>query len=69
MEFMANELANQRPPANIMTKIKLSETPQPAVNQAKPETKATLKINQNDPCHCGSGKKFKNCCRNKRISN
>jgi preprotein translocase subunit SecA len=20
-----------------------------------------LKIGRNDPCHCGSGKKFKNC--------
>ena len=20
------------------------------------------KINRNDPCHCGSGKKYKKCC-------
>lgn len=20
------------------------------------------KLNRNDPCHCGSGKKYKNCC-------
>jgi hypothetical protein len=25
----------------------------------------TNKLNRNDPCHCGSGKKYKNCCREK----
>jgi hypothetical protein len=24
-----------------------------------------LKIGRNDPCHCGSGKKYKKCCMNK----
>ncbi|MFU8859464.1 MAG: SEC-C metal-binding domain-containing protein [Cyclonatronaceae bacterium] len=24
-----------------------------------------VKINRNDPCHCGSGKKYKNCCHDK----
>lgn len=23
---------------------------------------ASTKIGRNDPCHCGSGKKFKKCC-------
>jgi uncharacterized protein YecA (UPF0149 family) len=23
------------------------------------------KLGRNDPCHCGSGKKFKKCCLNK----
>ena len=23
------------------------------------------KPDRNDPCHCGSGKKYKNCCRGK----
>ncbi|MGO1295790.1 MAG: YchJ family protein [Vibrio sp.] len=27
-----------------------------------PETKPPLKIGRNDPCVCGSGKKFKKCC-------
>ena len=26
-----------------------------------------MKIGRNDPCHCGSGKKFKKCCMNKKI--
>lgn len=23
------------------------------------------KLQRNDPCHCGSGKKYKNCCQQK----
>lgn len=26
----------------------------------------TKKIYPNDPCPCGSGKKYKNCCKNKK---
>jgi preprotein translocase subunit SecA len=26
---------------------------------------ASAKIGRNDPCPCGSGKKYKNCCMNK----
>jgi SEC-C motif-containing protein len=33
-------------------------------NQPKPHTK--VKIGRNDPCSCGSGKKYKACCLNKR---
>ena len=25
----------------------------------------TVKVGRNDPCPCGSGKKYKNCCQNK----
>lgn len=25
------------------------------------------KIGRNDPCHCGSGKKFKKCCESKML--
>lgn len=28
----------------------------------------TDKPKRNDPCHCGSGKKYKNCCQNKDAS-
>ena len=32
---------------------------------AKPETiRNSNKIGRNDPCACGSGKKFKKCCAN-----
>jgi len=26
------------------------------------------KLDRNDPCHCGSGKKYKNCCLDKNDS-
>jgi preprotein translocase subunit SecA len=32
-----------------------TEKPQPIVNQGP-------KVGRNDPCPCGSGKKYKNCC-------
>ncbi|MEF2144079.1 MAG: YchJ family protein [Desulfovibrionaceae bacterium] len=30
--------------------------------RGEPQKRATPKIGRNDPCHCGSGKKFKKCC-------
>lgn len=55
MDFMARELKNKRPPANVMQWIKNKENQ--VIKATKPE--------RNDPCPCGSGKKFKNCCANK----
>ncbi|HCI55419.1 MAG: anaerobic sulfatase-maturation protein [Bacteroidales bacterium] len=52
MEFMANELKNKRAPANVMQWIRNRE------NQV-------IRVDlpgRNDPCPCGSGKKYKNCC-------
>ncbi|BDS11697.1 YchJ family protein [Aureispira anguillae] len=34
------------------------EGKEPAANQS-----TSIKIGRNDPCHCGSGKKFKKCCQ------
>jgi uncharacterized protein len=51
MQFMARELAAQRPPANVMRWIAAQET-----------QKAFERAGRNDPCPCGSGKKFKHCC-------
>ena len=28
----------------------------------KPKKRAAGKVGRNDPCHCGSGKKYKKCC-------
>jgi uncharacterized protein len=55
MDYMAKELKNKRAPANVMTWIKNRENQ--VVKHIEPE--------RNDPCPCGSGKKFKNCCMNK----
>ena len=32
---------------------------------AKPKTRTAKKVYPNDPCPCGSGKKYKHCCMNK----
>jgi uncharacterized protein len=52
MRFMANELRNQRPPANVMNWVRQREF----------GSAATMIPGRNDPCPCGSGKKFKKCC-------
>src|SRR4026208_1783444 len=41
-------------PEDIADLTRLQNPPKPAV--------AGTKIGRNDPCSCGSGKKFKNCC-------
>jgi len=57
MDFMAKELKNKRPPANVVNWIRNWENQ--VVRPSLPE--------RNDPCHCGSGKKFKNCCIGKTL--
>ena len=57
MEYMAKELKNKRPPANVMSWIKNKESQ--VTRPALPE--------RNDPCPCGSRKKFKNCCKGKPL--
>jgi len=41
-----------------------SQTPQPVSDPIKPKTitKSTPRPGRNDPCPCGSGKKYKKCC-------
>ncbi len=51
MKFMARELANRRPPANVMYWAKEKDKGFPS-----------LSVGRNEPCPCGSGLKYKNCC-------
>jgi uncharacterized protein len=55
MRFMAAELAAQRAPANVMRWVAENDARQ---KQGSP--------GRNDPCPCGSGKKYKQCCLNLR---
>jgi uncharacterized protein len=57
MDYMAKELKNKRAPANVMQWIRNRDNQ--VVKASVPE--------RNDPCPCGSGKKFKNCCMGKTL--
>ena len=52
MQFMAAQLRQQRAPANVMEWARMQDAD--ALKSGKPR--------RNDPCACGSGKKFKRCC-------
>ncbi len=52
MEFMANELRHRRAPASIMPHIRREELRTAGKTQPGP----------NEPCLCGSGRKYKKCC-------
>ena len=57
MEYMAKELKAKRAPANVMQWVRNKE--HQVIKPVLPE--------RNDPCPCGSGKKFKNCCAGKPL--
>ncbi|MDR1672876.1 MAG: anaerobic sulfatase-maturation protein [Bacteroidales bacterium] len=67
MAFMAEELANARPPANVMTWARKRIKPQPVVGTKQLPAEQKTAVRSNAPCPCGSGKKFKECCRNKPV--
>jgi uncharacterized protein len=52
MRFMAGELRQGRPAEGVMAWVPLHES----------QKTNRKRIGRNDPCPCGSGKKFKKCC-------
>lgn len=76
MQFMADELEKKRAPANVMDWVRKMDfrksirskgnaggTPiKPSAKQQSTASAVNAKIGRNDPCPCGSGKKYKNCC-------
>lgn len=57
MQFMGDELKKKRAPANVMEWVKKMDERKAGVKPA-----ARIEIGRNDPCICGSGKKYKHCC-------
>jgi uncharacterized protein len=51
MKLMTQLLNSRRPASDIMHYLRQLE-----------QNKASANAGRNDPCHCGSGKKFKKCC-------
>jgi SWIM/SEC-C metal-binding protein len=53
---------------SLAANIEIKENEQENINELeailnKPTTQTTTRtLNRNDPCNCGSGKKFKKCC-------
>ena len=60
MQYMGDELKKKRAPANVMQWVKKMDDRKAGVKPA-----AKIEIGRNDPCICGSGKKFKQCCAGK----
>jgi len=56
MQFMTDELKAKRAPANVMQWVQRLDR-----QKQQKETPKTI-VGRNDPCPCGSGKKYKNCC-------
>jgi len=46
--------------SNTLMNVKLAPTQAPTVRQVTPS--GARKVDRNDPCPCGSGKKYKKCC-------
>jgi hypothetical protein len=61
--FALEKLACKKAPEMPRAKPPVVAPPRPALPR-KPQ--ARQKVGRNDPCPCGSGKKFKNCCMKKQ---
>jgi len=44
-----------------------NEAPVDLVKEAEPIRREAVKVGRNDPCPCGSGRKFKKCCEGKPV--
>ena len=65
MKLMAEEVRAGRPAANVMKVLKESRRREKVANapqSLKSPTEVRGQPNRNDPCPCGSGRKYKKCC-------
>lgn len=64
MRQMATELKAKRPAANVMQQFRKKKAggSVPLEVQHRPGAAAVSPPGRNDPCPCGSGRKFKKCC-------
>lgn len=58
LSFMRNYQAER---TKALEKTARGAASEATPSEAKPVTRATEKIGRNDPCYCGSGKKYKQC--------
>lgn len=62
MQQMVAELKAGRPAANVMQKFRKRSRQTSDVEQSEPSRQVGTHPSRNDPCPCGSGRKFKKCC-------
>lgn len=61
----AEEVENTQVPTNAISGDQLEALKRAGYfRKTRPIVRDTAKIGRNDPCPCGSGKKYKNCCMN-----
>ena len=61
-EAARQKLAFQHAQAQALPEASQSEAPEQAEAAKSPVVRAAPKVGRNDPCTCGSGKKYKQCC-------
>ncbi|MBO8127080.1 MAG: preprotein translocase subunit SecA [Firmicutes bacterium] len=59
------ELTTTEAPRRRVRNVRTNRDTTGSVNGTKPTQRRVKKIGRNDPCPCGSGKKYKKCCLNK----
>ena len=57
MYLLKSEIRQNLERKQIVKKVITNES-----KETKRVTKKSTKVGRNDPCPCGSGKKYKNCC-------
>jgi preprotein translocase subunit SecA len=60
-QLMAARMATQRPPPSAAFDVMRRTAPTPPKEPEKPPAPPIDKVDRNDPCPCGSGKKYKKC--------
>jgi hypothetical protein len=70
LERWRQEVGEQMRPQPVRHRPVPAPTPKPAPSRSPPRPRtpaatAETKVGRNDPCPCGSGKKFKKCCMGK----
>ncbi len=68
-DFESSEMNVRRGPALASGSGQMPQAAPKPEDARKPETfrREQPKVGRNDPCPCGSGKKYKNCCMNKDL--
>jgi preprotein translocase subunit SecA len=61
-EAARQKLAFQHAQAQALPEASQGEAPEQAEAPKSPVVRAAPKVGRNDPCTCGSGKKYKQCC-------